>query len=122
MHCEVIADPFATSAPDTLRWAIQSLRNIIRVCWIRIPPSQYLGQIISTLVKCFLRVSDDTLDADQNTKDQLQSIKADIVNTMSILWTVLNNEIKEDLLARTAEWTNMEPELKDLFANIVLQA
>lgn len=77
MQSEIMTNPFASLAPDTLRAALKSLNAVLTNCWPRLSTPAYQDELIKILVICFLNVHDEG-------KDDLADVKATLIKTAAV--------------------------------------
>ncbi|PSS02219.1 hypothetical protein BD289DRAFT_254770 [Coniella lustricola] len=110
MHSEIMTNPFAPLAPDTLRAALESLHAILTNCWPRLSTPAYQDELIKMLVVCFINIEEES-------KDDLVDIKKSIIKTAAIFMTASKTADKggDNLNAKVKPLIAQEPLLAALF-------
>ena len=116
MLSTILTDPFASLHPPTLLSAITALQAVLASCWPRIPNSPWQGEIINSLVLCWLN-----LDASDSSGDNFPVIRQALVHAADALAAVLATEVEEgkptiNLSEVVAPLVAKEPSLSQLFS------
>ncbi|EAA32531.3 hypothetical protein GE21DRAFT_6288 [Neurospora crassa] len=90
MLSTILTDPFAFLHPPTLLSAIKALQVVLATCWPRIPNSPWQGEIINSLVLCWLN-----LHASDSVEDTFPAIRQALIHTADALAAVLATEVEE---------------------------